>query len=72
MKLRIALPMRGPPPRCPEGYEPEPGNPYAFTKKWRQCPFHAISTCGRHVCALKGIPVNQNVCETCSLAPSLG
>ncbi len=65
MNLRIFYPMRGKPPPCPVGYEQEPGNPYAFTKIWPPCCFHGTSSCGRHVCALKGIMVNQNVCEKC-------
>lgn len=66
MRLRVAYPKRGPHPLCPEGYEQEPGDPYSFTKKWPLCVFHGISSCGRHICALKGIMVNQSVCESCA------
>lgn len=65
MKLIVIYPKRGRPPCCPPGYIPEPGDPFICHKIWVSCLFHGIASCGRHICALKGIEINQNVCESC-------
>lgn len=69
----LVFPRKGPPPKPPEGYEIEKGDPYVLRPSFSPCKHREVSNyvlpCGKirstFSCSLKLINVNTIRCEEC-------
>ena len=69
-------PKRGKPPKCPEGYVVDPGDPYRFLKsviercKYLEQTFVPSSCCGMQAvfkCSMKRRKITGKDCEGCKI-----
>ncbi len=72
----IMFPKRGPPPRCPDGYDVDPQDPYVFHPSWEPCkyrydrPYRCASGLMKVTpsCKLLGTDITFAQCNVCALA----
>ena len=71
----LVFPKRGPPPRCPDGYDVDPNDPYVFHPVWPDCihRFQRAFTCQsgmtkyRPSCKAVGSDITFAICDACDL-----
>ena len=73
----LFVPVRGKPPAAPDGYEPDPNDPYRFQLKILDCKHRDIKIkkegCCEQViklCTVVNRPVTRRLCNQCGADPS--
>lgn len=69
----ILYPRRGNPPKAPEGFESDPGDPFILRPVFEPCDNRKIQRVilpcgnvgGRHMCVLKGVDISPGYCDDC-------